>query len=334
MKINELTPEIRIFVAGHRGMVGSAIVRQLLAAGHRLENLSCRTHNELDLTNQAAVRDFFEKEKPDQVYLAAAKVGGIHANNTYPAEFIYQNLMIETNVIDAAFRNGVKKLLFLGSSCIYPKNTEQPMCEDALLTGTLEPTNEPYAIAKIAGIKLCESYNREYGESNDLDYRSIMPTNLYGPGDNYHPENSHVIPALIRRFHDAKKLDIPRVVVWGTGKPRREFLHVDDMAAASVYVMNLSKPEYRAHTSPMCSHINVGSGVDITIMQLAEIVAEVIGYQGKIDFDTSKSDGTARKLMDSSRLNSLGWRPEITLEKGLRSTYRDYLQIPEGNRSK
>jgi GDP-L-fucose synthase len=312
----------KIYVAGHRGMVGAAIVRHLQQQGD--SNILSRSHGELDLTDQAAVRAFFQAEKPDQVYLAAAKVGGIHANNTYPAEFIYQNLMIEANVVDAAFRNGVKKLLLLGSSCIYPKLAQQPMREDALLTATLEPTNEPYAVAKIAGIKLCESYNRQYGESHGVDYRSVMPTNLYGPGDNYHPENSHVIPALIRRFHEAKEADAPEVVVWGTGTPRREFLHVDDMAAASVYVMNLSSAEYQAHTSPMCSHINVGYGSDVTIKELAELVAGVVGYPGAIEFDSSKPDGTPRKLMDSGRIKELGWQPEIDLEQGLINAYADF----------
>lgn len=327
MGANELTSDSRIFVAGHRGMVGSAIVSQLVDGGHGEENLILRTRKELDLTNQTDVRNFFERERPDQVYLAAANVGGIHANDTYPAEFIYQNLMIEANVIDAAFRNGVKKLLFLGSSCIYPKLAKQPISEDALLTGALEPTNEPYAIAKIAGIKLCESYNRQYGESNGIDYRSVMPTNLYGPGDNYHPQNSHVIPALIRRFHDARQLDAPIVTVWGTGTPRREFLHVHDMAAASIHVMNLSELDYQAHTSSMCSHINVGSGTDITISELAKTVAKVVGYEGKIEFDATKPDGAPRKFMDSSRLNSLGWQPRITLEEGLKEVYKDYSQL-------
>ena len=314
----------KIYVAGHRGMVGSAIVRQLLAQGHSPENIVTRTHNELDLTNQSAVRNFFEKESPGQVYLAAAKVGGIHANNTYPAEFIYQNLMIEANVIDAAFQNGVKKLLFLGSSCIYPKIAEQPMREDALLTGILEPTNEPYAIAKIAGIKLCESYNRQYGQSHGVDYRSVMPTNLYGPGDNYHPENSHVIPALIRRFHEAKINNLSNVAIWGTGNPRREFLYVDDMAAASVYVMNLSKNHYEQQTKPMLSHINVGYGSDITVKELAILVSQTVGFQGAIEFDSSKPDGSPRKWMDSGRLNALGWQAHVNLEKGLAIAYEDF----------
>jgi GDP-L-fucose synthase len=319
----------KIYVAGHRGMVGSAIVRQLrslsCASGAPAANVLTRTHAELDLTHQAAVQAFFAQEKPDQVYLAAAKVGGIHANNTYPAEFIYQNLMMQANVIDAAFRNGVKKLLFLGSSCIYPKLAEQPMREDALLTGTLEPTNEPYAIAKIAGIKLCESYNRQYGVSHGVDYRSVMPTNLYGPGDNYHPENSHVIPALIRRFHEAKVAQSPSVAIWGTGTPKREFLYVDDMAAASVHVMNLPKPIYDQHTSPMLSHINVGYGTDVSIAQAAQTIAQVVGYTGAVTFDTSKPDGTPRKWMDSSRLNSLGWQAKVDLLQGLTLAYQDFL---------
>ena len=314
----------KIYIAGHRGMVGSAIMRTLKQQGHT--NFVTRTHDELELTNQAQVNAFFETEKPDQVYLTAAKVGGIHANNTYPAEFIYDNLMVQANVIDAAFNNGVKKLLFLGSSCIYPKLAPQPMSEDALLTGLLEPTNEPYAVAKIAGIKLCESYNRQYGESHGVDYRSVMPTNLYGPGDNYHPENSHVIPAMIRRFHEAKVNNIPSVAIWGTGTPCREFLYVDDMAAASVYVMNLDKTIYDKHTEPMLSHINVGMGHDLTIAELARTIGKVIGYEGNIEFDTTKPDGTPRKLMDSSRLNHLGWQAKINLEDGLTSAYQDFLK--------
>lgn len=305
-------------------MVGSAIVRALQAAGH--SNLVMRTHAELDLTDQAAVRDFFAAEKPDQVYLAAAKVGGIYANNTYPAEFIYQNLMVQANVVDAAFRNGVLKLLFLGSSCIYPKMAPQPMREEVLLTGTLEPTNEPYAIAKIAGIKLCESYNRQYGASHGVDYRSVMPTNLYGPGDNYHPENSHVIPALIRRFHEAKTNKAPSVNIWGTGTPRREFLYVDDMAAASLHIMNLSKAEYDQHTQPMLSHINVGYGDDVTIRELALVVGETVGFTGTITFDTTKPDGPPRKWMDSQRLRDLGWQPTINLRVGLNRAYADFLK--------
>lgn len=314
----------KIYVAGHRGMVGSAIVRHLQALGQ--SDIITRTHAELDLTDQAAVRAFFESEKPDQVYLAAAKVGGIHANNTYPAEFIYQNLMIEANIIDAAFRNGVKKLLLLGSSCIYPKLAPQPMREDALLTSVLESTNEPYAIAKIAGIKLCESYNRQYGVSHGVDYRSVMPTNLYGPGDNYHPENSHVIPALIRRFHEAKVSNAPFVTIWGTGTPMREFLYVDDMAAACVHVMNLDKATYDQHTQPILSHINVGCGYDITIREVAEAIGKTIGYQGQIAFDPSKPDGTPRKLMDSTRLNALGWQARVGLEVGLKMAYEDFLK--------
>lgn len=316
----------RIYVAGHHGMVGSAIVRQLLAAGHALDNIISRTHAELDLTNQAAVCTFFQAEKPGQVYLAAAKVGGIHANNTYPAEFIYQNLMMQANVIDAAFQSGVKKLLFLGSSCIYPRQAPQPMAEDALLTGPLEPTNEPYAIAKIAGIKLCESYNRQYGASHGADYRSVMITSLYGPGDNYHPENSQVIPALIRRFHEAKVSQAPSITIWGTGTPRREFLYVDDMAAASVHVMNLPRSNYDQHTRPMQSHINVGCGRDFTIAQLGQTVGQVVGYQGTIDFDASKPDVAPRKLMDSSRLSSLGWQAKVSLQEGLTIAYQDFLK--------
>ena len=316
----------KIYIAGHRGMVGSAIVRHLLANGVAQSHIITRTHSELDLTNQAAVQAFFAKEKPDQVYLAAAKVGGIHANNTYPAEFIYDNLMMQANIIDAAFKNGVKKLLFLGSSCIYPKLAPQPMSEDALLTGKLETTNEPYAIAKIAGIKLCESYNRQYGASHGVDFRSVMPTNLYGPGDNYHPENSHVIPALIRRFHEAKLTNAPSVAIWGTGTPKREFLYVDDMAAATVHVMNLPKPAYDQHTSPMLSHINVGYGTDVSIAEAAQTIAQVVGYTGAVTFDTSKPDGTPRKWMDSSRLNSLGWHPQVDLRQGLALAYQDFLK--------
>jgi len=320
MSINKNT---KIYVAGHRGMVGSAIVRQLQAKG--FTNVVTRTHAELDLCNQQAVADFFEQEKPDQVYLAAAKVGGIHANNTYPAEFIYQNLMIEANVVHQAFEVGVKKLLFLGSSCIYPRMASQPMTEDALLTGKLESTNEPYAIAKIAGIKLCESYNRQYGQSHGVDYRSVMPTNLYGPGDNYHPENSHVIPALIRRFHEAKQSNAPEVVIWGTGAPMREFLYVDDMAAASVFVMNLDKSIYDQCTEPMQSHINVGFGSDVTIKELAEMIGQIVGYQGAIVFDSEKPDGTPRKLMSSDRLKNMGWSASINLYDGLEFAYQDFL---------
>ena len=319
----------KIYVAGHRGMVGSAIVRNLQAKG--FSNIVARTHAQLDLTNQQAVSAFFETEKPEQVYLAAAKVGGIHANNTYPAEFIYDNLMVQNNVIHQAFLNGVQKLLFLGSSCIYPKLAPQPMSEEALLTGKLEPTNEPYAVAKIAGIKMCESYNRQYGQSHGIDYRSVMPTNLYGPGDNYHPENSHVIPALIRRFHEAKLSNAPEVVIWGTGTPRREFLYVDDMAAASVFVMGLDKAIYDSQTQPMQSHINVGFGSDVTINELAHAVATAIGYQGVIRFDSSKPDGSPRKWMDSSKLNTLGWKPLVGLQEGLSNAYSDLLERLNGN---
>jgi len=312
----------RIYVAGHRGMVGSAIVRCLQAKGRA--DIITRTHAELDLTDQQAVRQFFATEKIDQVYLAAAKVGGIHANNTYPAEFIYQNLMMEVNVIHEAWRAGVQKLLFLGSSCIYPRLAPQPMNEAALLTGPLEPTNEPYAIAKIAGIKLCESYNRQYGTSHGTDYRSVMPTNLYGPGDNYHPQNSHVIPALIRRFHEAKVSQATSVAIWGTGTPLREFLYVDDMAAACTHVMQLDNVTYDALTEPTRSHINVGSGKDVTITELAQTISKVVGYRGRIEFDTRKPDGPPRKLMDSHRLESMGWRVNVLLEEGLARAYADF----------
>lgn len=311
--------DAKIFVAGHMGMVGSAIVRKLLAKGY--SNIVTAVRSELDLLNQAAVQDYFEANAFDEVYLAAAKVGGIHANNTLPAEFIYENLMIEANIIHAAHCHGVQKLLFLGSSCIYPKLAEQPMRENALLTGLLEPTNEPYAVAKIAGIKLCESYNRQYGR----DYRSVMPTNLYGPNDNYHPENSHVIPALLRRFHEATARGDDEVVIWGTGTPMREFLHVDDMAEASVYVMNLDDKTYQANTEPMLSHINVGTGLDCTIRQLAETIAKVTGFKGVLSFDSTKHDGAPRKLMDVSRVNSLGWVSSIALEEGLSSAYQWFL---------
>ena len=319
---------MRIFIAGHRGMVGGAILRQLQArkdAGADL-TLITRTSAELDLTNQQAVRDFFQAERPDQVILAAARVGGIVANNSYPAQFIYENLMIECNVIHQAHQAGVQKLLQLGSSCIYPRMAAQPMAEDALLTGTLEPTNEPYAIAKIAGIKLCESYNRQHG----TDYRSVMPTNLYGPGDNFHPENSHVLPALIRRFHAAAQEGAEEVVIWGTGTPMREFLHVDDMAQASLFVMDLDKATYDRETDPMLSHINVGTGTDVSIADLARMVAEVTGFQGRLGFDTSKPDGTPKKLMDVSRLARLGWKASIPLEQGLRETYAWFLAQDAG----
>lgn len=320
--------EPRIFVAGHRGMVGGAILRCLLDKG--LKNIVTRTHAELDLTQQQEVRNFFASEKIDQVYLAAAKVGGIHANNVYPADFIYQNLMVETNVIHEAWGAGVKKLLFLGSSCIYPRMAPQPMVESDLLTGLLEPTNEPYAIAKIAGIKLCESYNRQYGESHGIDYRSVMPTNLYGPGDNYHPENSHVIPALIRRFHEAKLNRLPGVVIWGSGQPRREFLYVGDMAAASVHLMDIDNATYAAHTQPTQSHINIGFGSDIDIAGLAFSVAKVVGYTGDISFDKRKPDGPPRKLLDSSKLKTLGWHPKVGLETGLELAYADYCKNESG----
>ena len=311
----------KYFVAGHNGMVGSAIVRYLLDQGVASEQIVTRSRQELDLCNQQAVQEFFASEKPTQVYLAAAKVGGIHANNVYPADFIYDNLMVQANIIHAAHLNGVQKLMSLGSSCIYPRMAAQPMAEDALLTGTLEPTNEPYAIAKIAGIKLCESYNRQHGR----DYRSVMPTNLYGPGDNYHPENSHVIPALIRRFHEAKVNGAPEVAIWGTGTPRREFLYVDDMAAASVFVMQLPLDVYQSQTKPMQSHINVGSGNDVTIAEVANAVATAVGYQGAVTFDTSKPDGAPRKWMDSSKLNALGWKTTVPMEVGLKLAYKDFL---------
>lgn len=310
--------DAKIFVAGHRGMVGAAILRLLDEAGYR--NLVVRTHSDLDLTDQLAVHGFFESARPDYVFLAAAKVGGIHANNSYPADFIYDNLSIEANVISAAHRYGVRRLLFLGSSCIYPKYAEQPMKEEALLTGVLEPTNEPYAIAKIAGIKLCESFNRQYG----TDYRSVMPTNLYGEGDNFHPVNSHVIPALMRRVHEAKLAGDDAVTVWGTGSARREFLHVDDMATACIHVMQLEKSQYVAATEPMRSHINVGTGEDVTIHELAEKIKAAIGFAGKLHFDATKPDGTPRKLLDVSLLKGLGWVPTISLSDGLRRTYEWY----------
>lgn len=318
---------MKIYLAGHRGMVGGAILRQLEARkrdGEALE-LVTRSHAELDLTDQVAVRAFLQSERPDAVILAAAKVGGIHANNTYPADFIYDNLMMEANVVHQAFEAGVGRLLFLGSSCIYPKEALQPMAENALLTGVLEQTNEPYAIAKIAGIKLCESYNRQHG----TDYRSVMPTNLYGPGDNFHPENSHVLPALIRRFHEAVQKGCAEVVIWGTGAPRREFLHVDDMAAASLFVLDLPEDQYAANTQPMLSHINVGSGEDISILELAKLVARVTGFAGKIVTDPAKPDGTMRKLMNVRRLTDMGWTPTIGLEHGVEETYRWFIDNVE-----
>ena len=318
--------ESRIFVAGHRGMVGSAIVRALHAKGYT--NLVTRTHAELDLTNQAAVRAFFQSERIDQVYLAAAKVGGIHANNTYPAEFIHQNLMIQTNVIHEAWQSGVKKLLFLGSSCIYPRDCPQPIKEEYLLTGPLEPTNEPYAVAKIAGIKLCESYNRQYS----TDFRSVMPCNLYGPGDNYHPENSHVIPALIRRIHEAKVTRARTVTIWGTGTPKREFLYVDDVAAICIHIMELDKATYHSHTHPMSSHINIGSGEEITIAKLAKMLCRITRYQGDLIFDTSVPDGAPRKLMDTRRLGALGFDGSITsLESGLCLALQSFVQQNPGS---
>lgn len=312
----------RIYVAGHRGMVGAAIVRKLLGNGVSSENIIVRTRDELDLRNQSQVQFFFERERPAEVYLAAARVGGIYANNSFPADFIYENLMVQANVVHAAHLNGVQKLMFLGSSCIYPRLAEQPITEDALMTGALEPTNEPYGIAKIAGIKLCESYNRQHGR----DYRSVMPTNLYGPGDNYHPDNSHVIPALIRRFHEAKISGATEVVIWGSGKPRREFLHVDDMADASVFVMHLPLDVYRSQTKPMQSHINVGSGSDVTIAEVSTAIASIIGYQGNLTYDSSKPDGAPRKWMDSSKINSLGWNAKITLLNGISEAYADFLK--------
>jgi len=315
--------KLRIFIAGHKGMVGSALVR--LFKTKDIEIIT-KDRKELDLLNQQQVQDFFKNQKIDQVYLAAAKVGGIHANSTYPAEFIYENLMVQNNVIHNAFLNGVKKLLFLGSSCIYPKNTDQPVKEEKLLTGKLEPTNEAYALAKIAGIKMCESYNLQYGESHNIDYRSVMPTNLYGPGDNYHPQNSHVIPGLIYRFHEAKINNLPRVTVWGTGLPRREFLYVDDMARACVHLMNIDKKNYYNHILPLCSHINIGSGTDITIKELAEIIKKLVGFKGEINFDISKPDGISSKFLDTELIKNLGFKPQISLMEGLVKTYRDYIK--------
>jgi GDP-L-fucose synthase len=311
----------RIYIAGHRGMVGSALVSYFR---NKNVEIITRTRKELDLLNQKKVQDFFKEKKIDQIYLAAAKVGGIHANNSYPADFIYKNLMIQTNVIHNAFLNGVKKLLFLGSSCIYPNNANQPMQEDELLNGKLEPTNEPYAIAKIAGIKMCESYNRQYGKSHNIDYRCIMPTNLYGPGDNYHPENSHVIPGLIYRFHKAKTDKLSEVVIWGTGNSKREFLYVDDMVRACVKVMNIDKKVYARNTSEMSSHINVGSGEDLSIKKLAEMIKEVVNFNGKIKFDTTKPNGSARKFLDSKKINNLNFKPKFSLKEGLIKTYREF----------
>ena len=312
-----------IFVAGHRGMVGSAILRKLKK--NPKNKILIRTRGQLDLTNQNKVFNFFKKTKPSQVYLAAAKVGGIYANNFYPAEFIYSNLVIQTNVIHAAFLSGVKKLLFIGSSCIYPSNAKQPMSEKSLLTGLLEKTNEPYAISKIAGIKLCESYNRQYGKSHKIDYRSVMPTNLYGSGDNYHETNSHVIPALIRKIHEAKIKNHFKIDVWGSGKPRREFLYVDDLADACIHVMNLNEKTYYDNVKPMLSHINIGYGKDLTIKELVELICEIIGFKGDINYDKTKPDGTFQKLMDSSLVNLLGWKPTTSLRDGLKKTYLQYL---------
>ena len=314
----------KVFIAGHKGMVGSALVR--LVQTQKVE-IIIKDRSELDLLDQNDVEKFFKNQKIDQVYLAAAKVGGIYANNTYPGEFIYENLMIQNNVIHNAFLNGVKKLLFLGSSCIYPKNANQPIKEEELLTGKLEATNEPYAIAKIAGIKLCESYNRQYGNSHGVDYRSIMPTNLYGPGDNYHPENSHVIPGLIYRFHEAKINNLTKVSIWGTGKPKREFLYVDDMARASIHIMNIDKKTYNEHISTMCSHINVGSGKDLTINELANIIKKVVGYEGTIHYDLTKPDGSNRKFLDNKKIKNLSFNPEVSLEEGLAITYQDYIKV-------
>ena len=313
--------KLRIFIAGHKGMVGSALVRSFK---NQDVEIITKDRSELDLLNQHQVQNFFKKKRFDQVYIAAAKVGGIHANNTYPAEFIYENLMIQTNIIHNAFLSGVKKLLFLGSSCIYPKNANQPVKEDELLSGKLEPTNEPYAIAKIAGIKMCESYNRQYGKSHNIDFRSVMPTNLYGPGDNYHPENSHVIPGLIYRFHEAKINNLPSVTIWGTGTPKREFLHVEDMARASIFIMDLDKKDYDKHTSSMCSHINVGSGKDLSIKELSETIREVVGYEGVVHFDPNKPDGIPRKFLEIGLINNLGFKAEIELKEGLIKTYKDY----------
>ena len=323
-EINKKMKKKNIYIAGHKGLVGSSINKYLLKTKN---NIITKNREELDLLSQSKVLDFFKKKKIDQVYLAAAKVGGIYANNTYPAEFIYQNLMIQTNIIHSSFLCGVKKLLFIGSSCIYPKNAKQPIKETELFNGKLEPTNEPYAVAKIAGIKMCESYNRQYGKSHGVDYRSIMPTNLYGPHNTYHPENSHVIAALIDRFHHAKIKKLSKVIIWGTGKPKREFLYVDDMTKAATYIMNLNKKRYYQLTKHMCSHINIGFGVDITIKELSENIREIIGFKGSIVFDKSKPDGTPRKLLNSKILNDFGFKPKITLREGLEKTYKDYLQF-------
>ena len=321
----------RIYVAGHQGMIGSALVRKLKILGYA--KILTRTHDELDLINQAQVKSFFEVEKPDQVYLCAAKVGGVHANNTFPAEFIYDNLMIESNVIHNAWKVGVKKLIFLGSSCIYPKLPNQLIKENAMLSGQVETTNEPYAIAKIAGIKLCESYNRQYRKSHGTDYRTVIPASLYGPGDNYHSENSHVIPALIRKIHDAKINQLSEVVVWGSGLPRREFVYIDDMSEAIIHIMNLDLVQYRKHTEDMISHINIGFGSDVTIEELAKQLVKIVGYEGRMVFDLTKPDGVFRKLMDSTLIESLGWKASISLEDGLTLTYSDYLKNKNSLRS-
>tara|TARA_B110000027_G_scaffold15790_1_gene16087 strand:+ start:805 stop:1779 length:975 start_codon:yes stop_codon:yes gene_type:complete len=320
----------KIFIAGHKGLVGASLLTYLKKEGAKIIT---RDRNELDLLNQSQVQDFFKNEKIDQVYLAAAKVGGIYANNNYPAEFIYENLMIQTNIIHSAFLGGVKKLLFIGSSCIYPKEAKQPIKEDELFNGKLEPTNEPYAVAKIAGIKMCESYNRQYGKSHNIDYRSIMPTNLYGPHNSYHSENSHVIAALIDRFHNAKINKLSEVIIWGTGNPKREFLYVNDMTRAAIYIMNISKKIYHKYTTPMCSHINIGYGMDLTIKELAENIKKVVNFKGSINFDPTKPDGTLRKLLDSKVLNEFGFKPHINLEKGLLLTYKDYLKSYKNNNS-
>jgi GDP-L-fucose synthase len=314
----------KIYVAGHLGMVGSSIIRALKSRG--FNNIIHRSKKRLDLVNQSAVDRFFKKERPDEVYLAAAKVGGIYANNTFPAEFLYQNVMMEANIINAAFENGAKKILFLGSSCIYPKFSKQPILEEYLLDGKLEPTNEPYAISKIVGIKMCESYNRQFGKSHGIDFRCVMPTNLYGIGDNYHPVNSHVIPALIRRFYDAKINNKKSVLVWGTGLPKREFLYVDDLADACIHVMNISKTKYKSLTDDMCSHINIGSGQDLTIKKLAETIKDVVGYKGKIKFNPKMPDGNPKKLLDCSRINKLNWKSKVNLIEGLKITYKNFLQ--------